>query len=199
MKPQANEAPRARGFTLVELLVVIAIISLLSSIVLASLGQAREKAKIAKVRQELTQMRTALYLFLDDKRELPPVNDGPPNFDGDSDGDGPDNCTACTDPPNTNVGPFQKCAAGSLSGGWSQVMNELMPPGSKYISSRIDLDPWGNPFCYDDNYQDQTKCNKPTVLWSMGPDGEKDTPQEPNQVTGYLDDDIGIFIYDPQC
>lgn len=38
---------KPRGFTLVELLVVIAIISLLSSVVLASLNTSREKARIA--------------------------------------------------------------------------------------------------------------------------------------------------------
>jgi general secretion pathway protein G len=51
-----------RGFTLIELLVVISIIGLLSSVVLAALGGTREKAKNAKLKQEIVQMRNAFEL-----------------------------------------------------------------------------------------------------------------------------------------
>lgn len=53
----------ARGFTLIELLVVIAIIGVLSSVVLASLNTARERARDATRLQDLREIRTALELY----------------------------------------------------------------------------------------------------------------------------------------
>jgi len=52
-----------KGFTLIELLVVISIISLLSTIVLASLNTARDKAKVAVFVSEVKQFQLALELY----------------------------------------------------------------------------------------------------------------------------------------
>ncbi|MEI6490188.1 MAG: type II secretion system protein [bacterium] len=57
-----------RGFTLIELLVVIAIIALLSSVVLASLSQARAKGKDAAIKSDLRQMTILLQQEYNDRR-----------------------------------------------------------------------------------------------------------------------------------
>ena len=57
---------RNKGFTLIELLVVIAIIGILSSVVLASLNTARQKARDARRVSDIKNIQLALELFADD-------------------------------------------------------------------------------------------------------------------------------------
>ena len=63
---RSKNGGRDEGFTLIELLVVIAIIGLLASIVLVSLGPAREKARDAKRQSDIRQINLAMEMCYDD-------------------------------------------------------------------------------------------------------------------------------------
>ena len=66
-----NLEVKAGGFTLIELLVVISIIGILSSFAMVSLNSARNKARDALRKADMTQMRTAINLYYDENGKYP--------------------------------------------------------------------------------------------------------------------------------
>jgi len=72
----------AGGFTLIELLVVIAIIGILSSVVLASLNNARGKARVARAQADLNQFRLAVEMYYNDHGSYPCLGHWYPGADG---------------------------------------------------------------------------------------------------------------------
>lgn len=76
--PGVGARGRAPGFTLIELLVVVAIITTLISILLPSLGRAREMAKKLTCAGNLKQISLATALYQqDNKNYFPPNNPTP--------------------------------------------------------------------------------------------------------------------------
>jgi prepilin-type N-terminal cleavage/methylation domain-containing protein len=60
-----------KGFTLIELLIVISIISLISSIVLASVNTARQKSRDTARLQHVKTIQTALEMYYSDNGRYP--------------------------------------------------------------------------------------------------------------------------------
>lgn len=71
-----------KGFTLIELLVVIAIIAILSTIVLASLGTARQRARDTRAKSELSQMRAQAELYFTNSNTFDGVCEAPKSDQG---------------------------------------------------------------------------------------------------------------------
>jgi general secretion pathway protein G len=65
-----------RGFTLIELLVVIAIIGILSAVVLANLGTAKDNGQNARKQADMHELNTALNAYYIDHGTAP-VNTAP--------------------------------------------------------------------------------------------------------------------------
>lgn len=67
-----ESSTQTSGFTLIELLVVIAVIAVLSMIVMASLNIANEKSRIAKVVEQMRELRIGTSLYITDTSFIPP-------------------------------------------------------------------------------------------------------------------------------
>lgn len=68
-----NMNTKQKGFTLIELLIVIAIIGIISTIVLAQLNDARNKAGDASVKANLAGIRSQIGLYYENNNSYAPT------------------------------------------------------------------------------------------------------------------------------
>ncbi|EDM27066.1 hypothetical protein LNTAR_07474 [Lentisphaera araneosa HTCC2155] len=66
-----------KKFTLIEILVVVAIIGILASLLLPTLGNARDKSRASVCKNNLKQLSVTMYLYLDDSQYI--INHVTPN------------------------------------------------------------------------------------------------------------------------
>lgn len=69
-----------RLFTLIELIVVIVVISILAAIVIPNITDIRERATIAALDSDATNIETAVDMYVHDNNEKYPTKDGTPVF-----------------------------------------------------------------------------------------------------------------------
>lgn len=73
----SNKFQIRKGFTLIELLVVISIIGVLSSLIMANVSGIRERARDAKRKSDMREVKTALQMYHNDNDDYPTTESFP--------------------------------------------------------------------------------------------------------------------------
>ena len=136
---------KSRGFTLIELLVVIAIIGVLSSVILASLNSARDRAKNAKAKQEILQIARAV-----DAARVTSGKDTLGSITGSY-------CSRCSGSPTAQLDIALSNVATNAGGVYQGLEN-------------IKLDPWGSLYLLDENEGEgsATNCTRDHITAGSG-------------------------------
>jgi general secretion pathway protein G len=126
-----------KGFTLIEILVVVSIIGLLASIILVSVGSAREKGKVANAGNTAKNLTLALELYYSDMGFYPPdVSRGwDPGFQQPL-------------PYNPDTGQSDTPVCSYCPSNWADIVQEKW--NGPYIQIWPQLTPWKGK--YDYNY-----------------------------------------------
>ncbi len=144
-----------KGFTLIEVMIVLSIIGILFSIVLVAVDSSQEKAKEAKVLQEIANIEAAITLMADDTGEWP----GHQTID---------EINETSSPPN-EIADISAASAGLSSNPGGDPYDSWNGP---YVPPNM-IDPWGNPYFFDTDYDLSGGAGTSwgAVIGSYGPNG----------------------------
>jgi type II secretory pathway pseudopilin PulG len=148
---------------LIELLVVIAIIGLLSTLSILALNGAREKAKIARAKVEISQFIKAATIAQGET--------GKPLLNITGSGC---SCCVCT-------GDLRDIDASSTCyTSWLNAINKIqIATGGIVLGlNKMVRDPWGSPYQLDENEKEGGSCANYDLIISAGPDGVRSTADD---------------------
>lgn len=151
-----KENNKNKGFTLIELLFVIAIIGILSSVVLASLGSARNNSKYARTQAELRNFIKIIEIARgESSKTLLEIT-----------GSGCSRCACSGD--LRNISDTSTCYLN-----WVNVLTKVQTASDGIVSGldRLKRDPWGSPYLLDENEGEGGNCARIDNIRTAGPDG----------------------------
>ena len=171
---------KKNAFTLVELLVVISIIAFLSAVILGVFNDAREKAKIARAKAELREIRNAIALLETDTGKW--LFGCRPLVTSDTE--------LLLNNPQSGLMTRPVQGATGDSCGWTS--SEVTSWNGSYITTPID--PWGRSYIWDPDYSPRLLCGSPVwqpvnAIVSPGPT-VIDPVNDPDGISDYDCDDI---------
>jgi prepilin-type N-terminal cleavage/methylation domain-containing protein len=157
---------RNSGFTLIELLVVISIISLLSSVVAASVATARDKAKAQKAMIDMmTFANIVSFAQGESGKTLSKIStDGGASISFNSAG-----VSGCGSPNILRNVPVSNACYIE----WTKVIAGVKLNAGT-LGDKLDgmnRDPWGSPYLVDQNQGEGGNCASKDIILSVGPDG----------------------------
>ena len=71
-----SRSARQRGFTLIEIMVVVVIIGLLAAVIVPQVVDKVDQARVAKAKQDITSLETALTMYRLDNSKYPTTDQG---------------------------------------------------------------------------------------------------------------------------
>lgn len=135
-----------RGFSLVELLIVVGIIGILAGIFLVNAPEMLMRARMRKAEAEINTISSALAIYHDENRSLPPANRLVIELGKARRGGGGPYHTFGTLGDMTGTVSVEPISL-FTGGGETQILaSELVSRG--VLGNEFPIDPWGRPYIY---------------------------------------------------